>query len=79
VPLGASVPDQGLPFAPPPLAVHPVAPDDDHVRVKLSPTTMLDALAFSVLVNACTVSCAWADVGDTALGSMLSHVIPKVN
>jgi hypothetical protein len=77
VPLVARGPDQGLPLAPPPLAVQPVAPCDDHVKVKLPPTVMLDALAVSVLVSDCTVSCACVDVGDT-LESMLSHVIPKV-
>jgi hypothetical protein len=79
VPLAAIGPDHGLPFAPPPLAAQPVAPDDDHVRVKLSPIVILEALAVSVLVSACTVNCACVEVGDTALESMLSHVIPNVN
>ena len=79
VPLVVMGLDQGLPFAPPPLGVQLVAPGDDHVKVKLPPTVMLDALVVSVLVRACTVSCACVDVDDTTLESMLSHVIPKVN
>jgi hypothetical protein len=79
VPLVATEPDQGLPSAPPPLAVQLVAPCEDHVKVKLSPTVTLEALVVSVLVSACTVSSACVDVGATTLESILSHVSPKVN
>jgi hypothetical protein len=74
VPLVAMGPDQWLPLAPPPLGVQLVAPGDDHVRVKLPPTVMLEALVVSVLVRACTVSCACLDVGDLPAPETLSKI-----
>lgn len=75
-PEGASIPDHCEPSAPPPLAVHPVAPTEDHVSVKLLPLVTLVGLAVRVAVKGEIVRLACADT-DGEAGSMLEQVKPK--
>jgi hypothetical protein len=76
-----SAPDHAVPFAPPPLAVHAVAPVDDHVTVKELPMATFAGLAETAAVGGVgvpTVSVVDALAGPW-FGSMLWHVTPSVN
>jgi hypothetical protein len=71
------MPDHCGPFTPPPLAVQPAAPTEDHVSVKLSPLVTLVGLAVKEAVNGEIVRFACVDADGDA-GSMLVQLIPKV-
>jgi hypothetical protein len=73
----ASIPDHNEPFAPPPPAVQPVAPTEDHVRVMVPPLVTLVGLAVSVAVRGEIDRFACVDTAGEA-ASMLEHVRPNV-
>jgi hypothetical protein len=62
VPDESKVPDQGEPFAPPPLAVHWLVPVEDQVSVSVCPCVTVVALADRIAVGSATVSFASAVV-----------------
>lgn len=76
-PEAPSVPLQGVPFAPPPLAVQLVAVVDDHVSVKELPTVTDWELVARVAVISSTSTVACVDT-EACVGSMLWQVRPKV-
>ena len=57
-PEGGSDPDQLVPLAPPPMAVQPVAPVDDQVKVKEEPLLTETALLLRLALSVPTVRAA---------------------